>query len=99
MGVYSLAKSSEKGIQGLLSQAAIQYISLIELGNLFLGDPNWRERYRRLVTLAGDVLIERLRQVPEPFCLMCAEQKVVDCHRQVIAEYLAENGWEVEHIE
>jgi len=99
MGAYTQAKSPEKGIQGLLAQAGIAYVSLIELGNLFLGDPNWRERYQRLITLTGGLLIERLGQIPEPFCLMCAERRVAECHRQVIAEFLMQQGWTVEHIE
>lgn len=99
MGVYSRAKSMEKGIQGLLFTGGIQYVSLVELGNLFREDDQWRERYRRLVEKAGDVLIERLSHIPTPFCLLCAEKHVAECHRQLIAEYLTQRGWQVEHIE
>jgi uncharacterized protein (DUF488 family) len=99
MGIYTQAKSPEKGIQGLLLKGGMQYVSLVELGNIFLGDPQWRERYRRLVDRGGDILVERLVSISPPFCLMCAEQRVTECHRQVLADYLAQRGWEVEHIE
>jgi uncharacterized protein (DUF488 family) len=99
MGVYTQAKSPEKGIQGLLLKSGIQYVSLVELGNVFMGNEQWKERYRRLMAQAGDVLVERLLSIPPPFCLLCAEKRAVDCHRQVIAEYLVQQGWEVEHIE
>jgi len=99
LGIYTQAKSPEKGIQGLLLKGGIQYVSLVELGNLFMGDPQWRERYRRLLAQAGDILTERLSHVSGPLCLLCAEQRAAECHRQVIAEYLARQGWEVEHIQ
>jgi hypothetical protein len=45
-------------------------------------------------------LIERLGDLPQPFCLLCAEKRVAECHRLVIAEFLvATKGWSVEHIE
>jgi uncharacterized protein (DUF488 family) len=99
LGVYAQAKSPEKGIQGFLAQGGIQYVSLVELGNIFLGDPNWREQYTRLMSLAGHLLAERLVRIPEPFCLMCAERRVTECHRQIIAELLVQQGWKVEHID
>ena len=99
MGVYTQAKSPEKGIQGLLRQAEINYISFIELGNLFRSDEHWRARYRLLLDRAGDLLTDRLASVAPPFCLMCAERRVEDCHRQDLADYLMKQGWEVEHIE
>lgn len=99
MGVYKQAKSPEKGIQGLLRQGGIDYVSLIELGNLFRDDEHWRERYRLLLARAGDLLTERLASVTPPFCLMCAEQKVTECHRQDVAQYLMKQGWEVGHVE
>ena len=99
LGIYAQAKSPEKGIQGLLLKGGMHYLSLVELGNFFRGDAQWRERYRRLLAQAGDVLVERLSDVPGPFCLLCAEQRAAECHRQVIAEYLAQQGWEVKHLE
>lgn len=98
MGVYTQAKLAEKGIQGLLRQVGIDYVSFSELGNLFRDDEHWRERYRLLLERAGNLLTERLASVVSPFCLMCAEQRVNECHRRDIAEYLSERGWKAEHL-
>lgn len=99
MGIYTQAKSPEKGIQGMLTKGGIQYVSFLELGNIFRDTADWRQRYQRLMEQAGDFLVERLVVVPGPFCLMCAEQKAKDCHRLVIAQYLEGKGWKVKHIE
>ena len=99
MGCYAQAKSPDKGIQGLLKTAGIEYFSLVELGNMFLDHEDWREKYRQLLEKAGDLLFCRLEQIPTPFCLLCAEKKAEECHRQLIADYLIQKGSEVEHIE
>ena len=98
MGIYVKARSSDKGIQRLLSDAGIRYFSFPELGNIFMHLEDWPQRYARLIERAGELLTERLEEVPQPFCLMCAEQDPNRCHRAIIAEYLSENGYEVEHI-
>ena len=98
MGAYVKAKSPEKGIQKLLSQANIGYFSLLELGNVFLDYEDWRERYEQLFDRAGELLIDRLNEMDTPFCLMCAEKKFTNCHREVIANYLVLKGHEVEHL-
>ena len=99
MGAYAKAKDRGKGIERLLGQAGIQYLSFVELGNLFLDFDDWQVRYQRLMERAGDLLTERLLQVPQPFCLMCAEKAADRCHRAIIAGYLGRQGFEVEHIE
>jgi len=99
MGIYAKAKDPSKGIERLLAGADIHYFSFVELGNLFHELPDWHERYQRLLDLAGDLLVERLGQVREPFCLMCAEKKPGDCHRKLITDFLAARGHKVEHIE
>jgi uncharacterized protein (DUF488 family) len=100
MGAYVKARTAEKGIQRLLGDRGIVYHSILELGNLFRDLEDWRPSYRALFERAGDLLVERLDALPGPFCLMCAEKHVADCHRQIIADYLvATRGWSVEHIE
>lgn len=99
MGTYVKAKSNTQGIEGLLATAGIQYFSFVELGNIFRDYADWKERYRCLIDKVGDLLIERLLQVPAPFCLMCAEKLTANCHRSIIAEYLMRKGHDIEHIE
>ena len=99
MGTYVKAKDPDKGIRRLLAQAGIEYLSFVELGNIFLEFEDWRERYQRLLDQAGDLLTERIKETPEPFCLLCAEKRAADCHRRLIAAHLAKNGHEVHHIE
>jgi uncharacterized protein (DUF488 family) len=99
MGAYVRARTADKGIQGLLAGVNIAYMSLVELGNVFIECEDWLERYRRLWEQAGDVLAERLWQILTPFCLMCAEKHATGCHRQFIAEYLVRKGYAVEHLE
>jgi uncharacterized protein (DUF488 family) len=100
MGAYTKAKAPGKGIEGLLAERGIAYRSILELGNPFLDLDDWRPSYRELLDRAGDLLVPRLADLPRPFCLLCAEKRVADCHRQLIANFLvARHGWEVEHIE
>lgn len=98
MGAFTLAKTSEKGIQRLLADAGIGYVSLVELGNVFRHYDDWPERYAVLLAAAGDQLTAALRNVPPPFCLLCSERNVNECHRRLLAEFLAQQGYEVEHI-
>jgi len=98
MGAYAKANSPDKGIERLLAERGIAYISLTELGNVFMGCEDWPERYQRLMQRAGDLLTERLLALAAPYCLMCAERQAAACHRQVIAAYLAQRGFEIEHL-
>jgi len=99
MGAFVKAKDAAKGIEGMLARHGIGYRSLVELGNPFLGYDDWRDRYRELIALAGDLLTARLSDVPGPFCLLCAEKRPDECHRQLIADHLSRSrGWQVEHM-
>jgi uncharacterized protein (DUF488 family) len=101
MGCYALAKTPDKGIQNLLARQSIAYYSFVQLGNLFLNCDDWRERYGRLLAVAGDILTEPLfsNPIPQPWCLMCSEKRASDCHRGVIAAFLADRGHDIKHIE
>ena len=100
LGVYAKAKEADKGIAGLLAKAGVGYVSLPELGNLFLEYPDWAERYEKFLALAGPLLFDRLEGIVGPVCLMCAEKKVCECHRQHIAAHLEKSkGWTFTHIE
>jgi len=102
MGSYVNSKDPDKGIRKLLANRDIAYHSLVELGNLFLGQEDWLGQYGQLLDKAGDLLTSRLcgLALPEPVCLLCAEKRVEDCHRRQISEYLVRaRGWElVEHL-
>ena len=100
LGIWAKASTPDKGIEKILAGAGIRYVSLIELGNIFREYPDWAARYKSLLDRAGDLLDESLIAIPQPYCLLCAERRAVDCHRRLIAEYLVEKkGAEVEHIE
>lgn len=98
LGAYAKAKTPDKGIEKLMREAGLNYVSLVELGNLFVDLDDWQRRYGDLLEAAGPILIPRLVGFPTPSCLLCCEKDPVQCHRRLIAEYLARKGWTVEHI-
>jgi uncharacterized protein (DUF488 family) len=100
MGAYTRAKSPDKGIERLLGDRGIEYRAILELGNLFRDLDDWHAVYQAFFDRTGDLLVGRLDGLPRPFCLMCAEKRVADCHRLIIADFLISNrGWPVHHIE
>ena len=99
LGIYAKAKDPAKGIEGLFAKANIAYHSLVELGNLFQNYDDWNERYTQLLSLAGDLLTRRLKEISTSYCLLCAEKSADQCHRKIIADYLAKKGFQIEHIE
>jgi uncharacterized protein (DUF488 family) len=98
-GVYVKSKDSHKGIQGLLEKANIQYIWVAELGNMFKDIDDWHEKYRRYLDEKGELACSKLYKIKMPFCLMCCEKRALGCHRKLIADYLVNRGYEVEHLE
>ena len=100
MGSYALARSPEKGIQKLLATAGIAYVSVVQLGNIFISDDDWTAKYEELLHKAGDLLTAALltRPLAAPLCLLCAEKDPAQCHRGLIGTYLAQRGHAVEHI-
>jgi uncharacterized protein (DUF488 family) len=100
MGCWTKAKTPDKGIEHVLAEVGIRNRSLVELGNPFMAYDDWSDRYRRLIAVAGELLVESLRDVPQPFCLLCAEKRAAECHRRHVAAYLqATQGFEVVHLE
>ncbi|MBF0119670.1 MAG: DUF488 domain-containing protein [Desulfobacterales bacterium] len=100
MGIWVKAKTSDKGIEKLFHDYNISYISLPELGNIFYEYEDWDKRYKLLLEKSGDLLFERLKNIKEPYCLMCAEKQASGCHRKIIAEHLSQiTSYQIEHIE
>jgi uncharacterized protein (DUF488 family) len=99
MGIYAKGKDLHKGIQGLLERAGIQYIWVLELGNPFKDDKDWKPKYQLHLEEKGDMLCSKLYGLKTSFCLLCCEKYSSTCHRKVISEYLADKGYEVEHLE
>ena len=98
MAFFAKAKSPDKGIERILGGAGIGYVSLTGLGNPFKDEPDWPDRYRKLLAESGEGMIEPLLSLPLPFCLLCAEKKPDECHRKIIADFLQARGWEGTHI-
>ena len=100
MGSYAKSKEADRGIAGLLAKSGVAYVSLPELGNLFLDYDDWTTRYERFLALAGPVLFDRLEAIDGPVCLMCAEKRLCDCHRRHLAAHLEKTkDWSFTHIE
>lgn len=99
MALYTKAKSPEKGIEGLLSKAGIEYCWMPELGNPYLVEEDWLERYTEALRSMDATWTGRIEAMHSPVCLMCAEKSALKCHRKIIADYLEDGGWEVEHLE
>ena len=101
MGCYRLARTPDKGIQALLAKRGIRYFSFLQLGNEFRHEADWRVLFRRKLTKVGSQLVEPLfsPDIPQPFCLICSEKRVADCHRGLIADFLEQKGFEIRHIE
>jgi uncharacterized protein (DUF488 family) len=99
MGSYVKAREPEKGIEKLLAGAGIAYAWLEELGNEFRHDEGWPERYRELLAREGDARTRRLLALDGPTCLLCAEKRPAECHRTLVADWLAAHGHEIVAIE
>ncbi len=98
-GYYTRSGDPSKGIGGLLARGGVEYLWAEELGNPFMDQDDWAEEYRGYLDQLGDRLAEILENVLAPFCLMCGEKRVGECHRKLIADRLVEAGAQVEHIE
>ncbi len=76
----------------------IRYEWLGELGNPFMQDEDWADRYRELIATSGEERTARLLELKGPVCLLCSEKRPEDCRRRIVAEWLAEWGWKVTHL-
>lgn len=97
-GSFVKAKTPDRGIERLLGEAGIRYEWVGSLGNPFLTEPDWADRYRELMATSGEERTAPLLELPGPVCLLCAEKKPDGCHRKLVAEWLAERGWGVVHL-
>ena len=95
LGSFVKAKTPDKGIEKILASVGIGYLSLPELGNPYLSENDWKEKYTKLLEAEGTERTERLRAIEErAFCLLCAEKDFKNCHRLQVAEYLLNSGTE-----
>ena len=99
MGAYARAKRPDRGIEALLAGGGIGYVSRVQLGNVFMDRDDWRARYQDLLDRAGHLLVTGLDDIPGPIALLCAEKRVAECHRGLIADWLVKHGWDVTHVE
>jgi len=88
-------------IQNTVCGVGVNYVSLIELGNLFKEYDDWKYRYREFLCVAGTLLVKPLLDLEEPICLMCSEVDYRRCHRGILADFLVEKGYfsDVVHID
>jgi uncharacterized protein (DUF488 family) len=98
-GYYTRSQDPNKGIGRLLAEGGVEYLWAQELGNPFMDQDGWAGEYQGHLDQLGGRLAEILENVPAPFCLMCGEKLVEECHRKIIANRLVETGARVEHIE
>ena len=91
VGTWVKAKTPGKGINGWLPPEDINYEWVEELGNKFLDDPEWKAKFTEYMKKNGNALFKQLEKFNQPICLMCAEAKVEECHRKLIADYLKEH--------
>jgi uncharacterized protein (DUF488 family) len=47
---------------------------------------------------SGEERTAPLLELEGPICLLCAERKPDDCHRKLVADWLAGRGGEVVHL-
>ena len=98
LSAFTRAQSEGKGIQALLGRGGIRYFWWEALGNPFRDTADWRSRYQMHLDRQWNAVRGQLEEVPQPYCLLCAEKLVANCHRSDIAKRLAPLFSEVEHL-
>jgi len=96
MGTYTRAKSAARGIRRLLSEVAISYEWLPELGNPDRTDP-LKAQFRSVIATTFTQRCQRLIAWAEQHCvcLLCGCRNAAFCHRSIISEWLRTNGWHI----
>lgn len=98
LGSFALAKTAEKGIQRLLGDARIGYVSVRELGNPFKDAATWRDDYERWFREDASSRLRLLDGIRGPMALLCCEKDASRCHREIIANVMVQRGDDVEHL-
>jgi uncharacterized protein (DUF488 family) len=97
---------NQPALSGLLEDAGISYLHVVELGGLRSREPG-EELFACLGQFAGyaarmrapewQAALDEALARPKP-CLMCAETPWQRCHRRLISELLAARGHDVVHL-
>ena len=96
MGSYTRAKSSDRGIQKLLSDAGIAYEWLPDLGNPDRTDP-LMAKFRTLIVPEFPIRTGPLIEfaTAKQTCLLCGCKSAAACHRSIISDWLRGHNWEI----
>lgn len=92
-------QSGEDDFRALLASRGIAYRPLPALSNLFWECDDWRSRYTQFLGQVGELMATKLGGLDAPLCLLGTEPRAADCHRGLIAEFLASRGHEIEHLD
>jgi len=86
---------SKKNLEQSLMREGISYYHMKELGNpkKFWGKRNWKTLYRNLIVPQLPALLDRMKILHGPICLMCRERDYENCHRSIVAHELSFNGF------
>jgi len=89
------AQFSKKNLEQVLWRDHIAYVHMKELGNpkKFWGKPNWKTLYRNLILPQLPGLLDRMKRMDGPICLMCREKHYEHCHRSIVAHELSFSGF------
>jgi len=89
------AQFSKKNLEISMKNSEIEYICMRELGNpkQFWGKADWKYLYRNHIKPVIPSVVEKLRRMKAPICLMCKEKHPEDCHRSIIAHELSFSGF------
>ena len=103
--IRSYAKSmnpsfNKTELEATMARNGIKYVHMKELGNPkeFWGKSNWKTLYRNHILAKVPESIRTIKALPQPVALMCREKDPADCHRNVVAQELANSGFMGSHI-